>query len=73
MWPVERVEDDVGGAVAKRLLELIDHLSAFVGCETSIGNGGPSDMATELLELVALVGLAADLRPDDYESDALTN
>ncbi len=53
------VEHDVGRAVAKRLLEPIDDLSPIIGREPLAGDGGPCDGATELLELVALVGLAA--------------
>ena len=54
---VEWLEDDVGGAVAKRLLEPIDDLSPIVGREPLVGDGGPCDVATELFELVALGGL----------------
>ena len=53
---VEWVEDDVGGAVAKRLLEPMDDLSPIVGREPLVGDGGPCDVATELFELVALGG-----------------
>ena len=53
---VEWVEDDVGGAVAKRLLGPIDDLSPIVGREPLVGDGGPRDVATELFELVALGG-----------------
>ena len=53
---IERVEDDVGGAVAKRLLEPIDDLSPIVGREPLVGDGGPCDVATELFELAALGG-----------------
>ena len=53
---VEWVEDDVGGAVAKRLLEPIDDLSPIVGREPLVGDGGPRDVATELFELVASGG-----------------
>ena len=53
---VEWVEDDAGGAVAKRLLEPIDDLSPIVGREPLVGDGGPRDVATELFELVALGG-----------------
>ena len=42
---VEWVEDDVGGAVAKRLLEPIDDLSPIVGREPLVGDGGPCDVA----------------------------
>ena len=45
---LEWVEDDVGGAVAKRLLEPIDDLSPIVGREPLAGDGGPCDVATEL-------------------------
>ena len=53
---VEWVEDDVGGAVAKRLLEPMDDLSPIIGREPLVGDGGPCDVATELFELVALGG-----------------
>ena len=55
---LEWVEDDVGGAVAKRLLEPIDDLSLIVGREPLAGDGGPCDVATELFELVALGGFS---------------
>ena len=42
---VEWVEDDVGGAVAKRLLEPIDDLSPSVGREPLVGDGGSCDVA----------------------------
>ena len=45
---LEWVEDDVGGAVAKRLLEPMDDLSPIVGREPLVGDGGPRDVATEL-------------------------
>ena len=51
--------DDVGGAVAKRLLEPIDDLSPIVGREPLVADGGPCDVATELFELVALGGFTA--------------
>ena len=38
---VEWVEDDMGGAVAKRLLEPMDDLSPIVGREPLVGDGGP--------------------------------
>ena len=41
---VEWVEDDVGGAVAKRLLEPIDDLSPIIGREPLVGDGGPCDV-----------------------------
>ena len=53
---VEWVEDDVGGAVAKRLLEPMDDLSSLIGREPLVGDGGPCDVATELFELVAFGG-----------------
>ena len=53
---VEWVEDDAGGAVAKRLLEPIDDLCPIVGREPLVGDGGRRDVATELFELVALGG-----------------
>ena len=56
---VEWVENDVRCAVAKGLLEPVEDLPARIGREALVGNGGPGDVATELLELVALVGLAA--------------
>ena len=53
---LEWLEDDVGGAVAKRLLEPIDDLSSLIDREPLVGDGGPCDGATELFELVALGG-----------------
>ena len=56
---LERFENDVGGSVAERLLELIDDLPSLVGREAPIGDGRAGDVTTEFFELVPLVGLAA--------------
>ena len=56
---IEGIQDDVRCAVAKGLLERVNDLTALVGGEPLVGNGGAGDVATELLELVALVRLAA--------------
>ena len=56
---LERFENDVGRAVAERLLELIDDLPSLVGREALIGDGRAGDVTTEFFELVPLIGLAA--------------
>ena len=56
---IEGIQDDVRCAVAKGLLERVNDLTALVGGEPLVGNGGAGDVATELFELVALVRLAA--------------
>ncbi len=52
---VEWLEDDMGGAVAEWLLELVDDLSPLAGREPFVGDGGPGDVATEFLKLGALL------------------
>ena len=68
---VEWVEDDVGRAVAKRLLEPIDDLSPIIGQEPLVGAGGLCDVATELFELVALVsftdGVGVERKPGNHD------
>jgi len=59
---VEWIEDDMGGAIAERPLELVNDLPALVGRETLIGNCWPGNVSTEFLELVTLAGLAAGSR-----------
>ena len=54
---VEWVEDDMGGAVAEGLFELVDDLATLIGGEALVGDGGSGDVTAELLELVALIGL----------------
>ena len=56
---VERVEHDMGGAVAKRPFEFVDDLATLIGGETLVGDGGSGDVTAELFQLVALVGFAA--------------
>ena len=46
-------------AVAKGLFELVHDLASLVGRQPFVGDGGSGDVATELLELVALIGLTA--------------
>ena len=55
---VQRIEDHVGGTVPKRLLAIVNDLAALVGGQALVGNGGPDDVAEELCELLALVGLS---------------
>jgi hypothetical protein len=49
----------MGGAIAQRLLESVGGLSARVGREPFAGNGRPGDVAAELLQAIAFVGLTA--------------
>ena len=42
---VERLEQDVGGAVTKGMLQLVDHQSVAVAAETLQGNGGARHIA----------------------------
>jgi len=48
---VERFENDVGGSVAERLLELVDDLPSFVGREALIGDGRAGDERSEDADL----------------------
>ena len=56
---VERIEHDMGRAIAERLLELVDDLPALVGREALVSDRRPGDVTTEFFELVTLVSLAA--------------
>ena len=42
---VQRFEQHVGGAIAKRVLELVDHQPVAVAAETLQGNGGARHIA----------------------------
>lgn len=57
-YEVQWIEDDMRGAVAERLFELVDDLPAFVSREALIGDRWPGNVTTKLFELVALAGLA---------------
>ena len=59
---IEGIQHDVRCAVAKGLLERVKDLSALMGREALVGNGGAGDVATEFFERVALPGLAAGRR-----------
>ena len=55
---VERLEQDVGGgAIAKRVLELVDHQAVAVAAEALQGNGGARHIAAQTLQLSAFAGL----------------
>lgn len=57
---VERLEDDVGGAVTIRSLELIAHISLPGQGQPIGGNGRSGDVAAQELGLAPLVGLGDD-------------
>lgn len=57
--PAIRGEHAVRGAIVERLLEPLDDLHSLAGREPFVGNGRPGNVTADLLELVALAGLAA--------------
>lgn len=59
---VQRLEQDVGGPIAKRVLELVDHQPVAVAAETLTRNGRARHIAAQTLQLSAIAGLAGDGR-----------
>ena len=57
---VERVEHDVGGAVAPGGLEAVAHVTVRDQRQALLGQGGAADVAVQALELSALGGAGAD-------------
>ena len=56
---VERLEQDMGGAVAKRVLEFVDHQPVAVTAETLQGNGRACHIPAQALQLSPIAGLAS--------------
>ena len=54
------VEEDVGGAVAEGVFELIDDLAGGIDREAVEAEGRARDVPAQLLEPVTLMGLAGD-------------
>jgi hypothetical protein len=59
---VERLEQELAGAVAKGPLESVHHQAVTVTAQALECERGSSDIATQALELLALVGPAGDRR-----------
>jgi hypothetical protein len=59
---VERLEQELAGAVAKGPLESVRHQAVTVTAQALECERGSSDIATQALELLALVGPAGDRR-----------
>jgi len=57
---VEWLEQDVGGAIAKRVLELVDHQAVAVATETFQGNGRARHVPAQALQFPALSGFASN-------------
>ncbi len=55
---VERLEQELSGAVAKGMFQLVHHQAVAVAAQTFERNGGPRDVATQPLELSSLGGPA---------------
>lgn len=56
---VQRLENNMGGAVAKWRLQFITHLAGGCQGEASFRNGGSSYVATEPLQLFALMSVGS--------------
>jgi len=59
---VERLEQDVGGAVAKRMLQLVDHQPVTVAAETLTRNARARHVAAQALQLAAIGRSASNRR-----------
>ena len=59
---VQRLEQNVGGAIAKRVLQFVDHQTIAVAAETLKANRGAGHIAAHSLQLPALLGLAEHCR-----------
>ena len=66
---VQRLEQDVGGPIAKRVLEFVNHQPVAVAAETLTRNGRARHIAAQALQLLAIAGLAGDGR---NEREAVT-
>jgi hypothetical protein len=53
-------KQNMGGAIAERVLEFVDHLAGSIGRQTLKADGGTCDVAAQTLKSLALVGLAGD-------------
>src|SRR5262245_30008432 len=59
---LQRLHDDMGGAVFVRTLQLQYDLAGAVTLEPFVGDGRPGDIAAELLEFFTLIGAPAHRR-----------
>ncbi len=57
---VLRAEQDVWGAVPKRVLEPVDDLTGTIGGKPIETDGGTGDVATQSLKAITLMGLTGD-------------
>src|SRR5262245_1588451 len=59
---LQRLHDDMGGAVFVRTLQLQYDLAGAVTLEPFVGDGRPGDIAAELIEFFTLIGAPAHRR-----------
>src|SRR5215510_14157231 len=59
---LQRLHDDMGGAVFVRTLQLQYDLAGAIALEPFVGDGGPGDVAAELLQFCTLIGAPAHRR-----------
>ena len=59
---VQRLEQDVGGPLAKGVLELVDHQAVAVVAQTLQGDGRARHIAAQAFQLPAFAGLAGNGR-----------
>jgi hypothetical protein len=59
---LQRLHDDMGGAVFVRTLQLQHDLAGAITFEPFVGDGRPGDIATELLQFQTLIGAPAQRR-----------
>ena len=59
---LQRLHDDMGGAVFVRTLQLQHDLAGAITFEPFVGDGRPGDIAAELLEFFTLIGAPAHRR-----------
>lgn len=57
---VERLEEDVSGAVAIRRFERVAHIPLWRDCQPVGGHGRAGDIPAQALELTPLVSLGSD-------------
>src|SRR5919106_999065 len=59
---LQRLHDDMGGAVFVRTLQLQHNLAGAIALEPLVGDGRPGDVAAELLQFFTLIGAPARRR-----------
>jgi hypothetical protein len=67
---VQRLEQNVGGAVTKGMLQLVDHQAVAVAAQSLQGNCGARHIAAQALQLAAIAALAGDR---SIEREAVTS